>query len=51
MLICQRSDAQEQDAYGAAPARRNATEFAGHSDPETTKKHYLNEPVKLKPIR
>jgi hypothetical protein len=30
---------------------RNATEFAGHSDPKTTKKHYLNEPVKVKPIR
>jgi integrase len=30
---------------------RNATEFAGHSDPETTKKDYLNEPVKVKPIR
>jgi integrase len=30
---------------------RDATEFAGHSDPKTTKKHYLNEPVKVKPIR
>jgi hypothetical protein len=30
--------------------RRNTTEFAGHSDPKTTKQ-YLNEPVKVKPIR
>jgi hypothetical protein len=29
---------------------RNATEFAGHSDPNTTK-HHLNELVKVKPIR
>ncbi len=30
---------------------KNAQEFAGHSDPRTTAKHYLNEPVKVKPIR
>lgn len=30
---------------------RNATEFAGHADPKTTKRYYLNEPVKVKPIR
>ena len=30
---------------------RNAQEFAGHSDPRTTEKHYLNEPVVVKPIR
>jgi hypothetical protein len=35
---------------GAKRQGRNATEFAGHSDPKTTK-HYLNEPVKVKPIR
>ena len=29
---------------------RNAQEFAGHSDPRTTEKHYLNEPVVVKPI-
>jgi hypothetical protein len=29
---------------------RNAAEFAGHSDPKTTMKHYLNESVKVKPI-
>jgi hypothetical protein len=30
---------------------RNATEFGGPSDPKTTKKHYLTEPVNVKPIR
>jgi hypothetical protein len=30
---------------------RNAQEFAGHSDPRTTEKHCLNEPVLVKPIR
>jgi integrase len=29
----------------------DAQEFAGHSDPRTTEKHYLNEPVVVKPIR
>lgn len=30
---------------------RNATEFAGHSDERTTNKHYITEPVRVKPIR
>jgi integrase len=30
---------------------RNAQEFAGHSDSRTTEKHYLNQPVVVKPIR
>jgi integrase len=30
---------------------RNATEFAGHSDERTTTKHYITEPVSVKPIR
>jgi integrase len=29
----------------------NAQEFAGHADAHTTEKHYLNEPVKVRPTR
>jgi integrase len=29
----------------------NAQEFAGHADPRTTAKHYLNGPVKVRPTR
>jgi integrase len=29
----------------------NATDFAGHSDSKTTKKHYLTQPIRVKPIR
>jgi integrase len=29
----------------------NAQEFAGHADPRTTAKHYLNGPVRVRPTR
>src|SRR5262249_53209851 len=49
-------DLQFRDIRKAAinEARRqgmNAQEFAGHADPRTTAKHYLNGPVKVRPTR
>jgi integrase len=39
-------------AVNEAKARgMNATDFAGHADERTTRKHYQTEPVKLKPLR
>jgi integrase len=35
----------------AKAAGANATEFAGHHDERTTRKHYVNGPVRVKPIR
>lgn len=35
----------------AKAAGMNATDFAGHVEEKTTRKHYLNAPVRVKPIR
>lgn len=44
-------DVRKQAVNEAKDLGVNATEFAGHSDPRTTEKHYVNGPRKVKPIR
>lgn len=47
----QHRDLRKAAVKQAKEAGMNATDFAGHSDEATTRKHYVNGPVKVKPIR
>lgn len=47
----QHRDIRKEAIKDAKRAGMNAQEFAGHSDPRTTEKHYITDPVKVRPTR
>lgn len=44
-------DLRKQAVNDAKALGMNATDFAGHADEKTTRKHYVTGPVRVKPIR